>query len=183
MKSISRTLLLTLSLLVFLLPASADTAKVKIGKISAKINTNKENNSVSVSQAGDTLTVGYTFSKTRIAGLNTKSSTLVQSIQFNIDGDIEEGRTYNFDSTTIVPIVTASKSSVRKSLAYSTSAILDQSPTASGSFKVVKYNSETGELKAIFKAKVSPIQILKGNKSTISSNGVSIKATINTTLN
>jgi hypothetical protein len=182
MKSITRNLLLALSLFVVLLPASADTAKVKIGKISAKINTNKENNSVTISQAGDTLIVGYTFSKTRIAGLNTKSSTIVQSIQFNIDGEIEQGRTYNFDSTTIIPIITASKTSVRKSLAYGTASIQDQSPTASGSFKVLKYNSETGEIKALFKARVSPVEILKGTKSKVSSKGVSVKATLNTTL-
>lgn len=167
-----------LGLFISLPSIAAEKVIVKVGKVKAKINTDKENNTVSFSQAGDKLTVGFGYSKTVIKGLKTRSTTISHTIQFAIDGDLEAGQTYEFDSTSFTPVVTAVKTNVSKTLGYSTTGDLSSTPTASGSLKVTKYDSETGELSGVFKAVVSPIQFQKNTKVTEKTKGVPIKAVI-----
>lgn len=174
-----KKILLVLVLLLNTFAAhAAEKVVAKVGKIKAKINTDKENNTVSLSLAGDKLTVGFGYSKTVINGLNTKSTTISSTIQFAIEGDLEAGRTYEFNSTSIAPIVTAVKTNVKNTLGYSTTGDLSESSSASGSLKVTSYDSTTGEIKALFKAKVAPVQIQKGTKVSELSKGVAIKAVI-----
>lgn len=160
------------------LTASAETVKARVGNIRAKINTNNENNTVSLSQAGDKLTIGFGYSKTKIAGLNTQSTTISVTLQFAIEGELAAGETYSFDSTSVTPIVTAVKTNVKKTIGYSTTGN-SSTPVASGTFKVTSYDSTTGEIKGTLKATVSPIQLQKNTNVRELSKGVRIQANIN----
>ena len=176
---ISNKVIAFLLLVCISLPGMAETARVRIGKVRANINTNNENNTVSISQAGNVITIGYGFTRTIIKGINTRTTSISQAIQFEIEGELESGQTYRFDSASSTPIVTALNASPKRTIGYSTTANFESSPNASGSLKVISYNSETGELKANFNAKVSPIQIQRGTKVRNSSKGVRIRARIN----
>lgn len=175
-----KKILFTFLLLCLAVPAfAAETAKVKIGSVKASINEDRENESVTVSQAGNVITVGYTFSRTKIAGLNTKSTTVLQVIQFEIDGELESGKTFEFDSNTTTPIITAVKVAGAKVKGFSTTGELSSAPVATGKLIVKSFDPATGEITANFSAVVSPISVQKGTKIKESTKGVKIKAKIN----
>lgn len=175
----NKKILISLLALFISLPSiAAEKVKVKVGKVKAKINTDKENNTVSISLSGTIITIGYGYSKTVIKGLSTRSTNVLQSIQFDLGEDLEAGKTYTFDNTNNVPILTASKTNVKTTIGYSTTGLAND-PDASGSLKVKSYDSETGEIKATFKAVVAPIQFTKNTKVTDKAKGVPVKAVIN----
>lgn len=171
-------------LLCFALPSlAAEKAKVKVGKVSANINEAKENQAVNLSQSGNIITVGFSYAKTVIAGINTRSTIISHAVQFELEEgqEIEAGQTYDFSSTTA--LITATKTSGASVWGMSTLGDFDETPTATGSFKVMKYDSTTGDIKALFKAKVAPSVVTKGTKQTETSKPIAIKAALQAVLN
>lgn len=172
-------LVLVLSLLAWgSLPSLAEKATVQIGKVKASINEANENQTVSFLQSGNTITIGYTYSKTKIAGVNTSSTTISQAIQFSLaEGEeLAAGNTYDFTSTTALILASSVKN--LKTWSVSTLAELSSTPVATGKLKILSYNTDTGEIKAQFSAKFSPSLIVSGTKQTESSKPVAIKANI-----
>lgn len=164
-------------------PVMADTgtAKVKAGPIGVSVDNSKENQSVSVSRAGDLITFGCAYSKSKIDGINSSSTGVVFTLQFDsITGDLEEGVTYDLshsDPSNLNTILVLARLKNLKGLAITSIAeeLADNVSTSTGKLKVTKYDPATGLISGDLSVKVAPVLVTTGGKPKVSSKGITIK--------
>ena len=173
---------LIISMALFL-PVMADTgaAKVKAGPIGVSVDNTKENQFVSVSRAGDLITFGCAYSKTKLAGADSSSTGVLFTLQFDsITGDLEEGATYDLshsDPSSLNTIAVLARIKNLKGIAITTIAeeLADNVSTSTGKLKVTKYDPATGLISGDLSVEVAPVLVTRGGKAKVSSKGVNIK--------
>ena len=163
------------------------TAQVKLGPVKVKIDNSKENQNASISRAGDNVvTFGCTYSKTKIKGIKTSSTTALMVLQFDsLEGDFEAGQTYDLshsNGSVLTTIITATqlKNLKTKGIVSSHEKMGEEIPIATGKFKVKAYDPTTKEITGILNAQVSPMVALRGNKVKLVNKPQKIKMKINT---
>ena len=164
-------------------PVMADTgkAKVKAGPIGVNVDNDKENQSVTVSRAGDLITFGCAYSKTKLAGSSSSLTGVVFTLQFDsITGDLEEGATYDLSHSTpsnLNTIAVLARIKNLKGIAITTIAeeLADNVSTSTGKLKVTKYDPATGLISGDLSVKVAPVLVTRGGKPKVSSKGINIK--------
>lgn len=167
-------------------PAFADgKANVKVGKASLIADSDKGHN-VTVSKSGTNFNVAIGAQKLVISR-NPSTVTILGSMSFAVpEGDFESGTTYDLE------VVNPGQSNVIMSAAYTRgstggAAASNAESEVTGTLKVTSYNAETGVLKAILTAKMSPSSIttIKNGSSTTkdSDKPVAIVIKMNVVLN
>lgn len=167
--------------------AFVEKAKVKVGKVSALIKKGANNTNFVISKSGTLFTLGLGYSKIVISR-NPSSTTITSSLTFAVPGgDFESGTTYdllppanplNDDGYNLNAIVTATKTKGSKSWGVSTLGDGVVDPRAFGKLKVIKYDPETGELKAKLIAYFTPSTSGKVGNQKLSTKKIPYIATI-----
>ncbi len=154
--------LVVITALICAAPAFADgKANVTVGKVKIAANSKKDHN-VSFSKSGNLFIVSISASKFVISS-NPSTASLLLSMTFDVEEDFVSGQTYdlvppanelNADGFNFNALVIASQTKGSQGWAVTNSNAADS--RASGTLKVIKYDSSTGEFKGIIKAKFTP---------------------------
>jgi hypothetical protein len=182
-------LVLALFISINSVSAFAERAKVKVGNVNANVVKGKANHNFVVSKSGNNLNIALGMSKVVISR-NPKSTTLMSSLVFaieDLEGDLQSKKVYNLvpppnhlneDGYNMNAIVNAGKSVGAKGWTVSTLGEQAADTRAFGKLRVVKYNVETGELRAVLNAYFTPSVFGPLNKEKLKSKKVPYKATI-----
>lgn len=135
-------------------PVFADgKANTKVGNVKILADSNKGHN-VTVSKSGNLFNVAVVANKFVISS-NPVITNMALSISFGIDEeDLVSGTTYQLNSNGNQTNAIIVASFVKGSKGGGIASTLESQVT--GSLKVISYNSDTGRLKAVVTAKLTP---------------------------